>query len=99
MFQVFYMAVVMVAVGAAVVWSLDFGKELTQAAGEIARQSASAPATYGAPDSPSAPTPAAEQFAGYGEELVIRISWGSTSTTTTTARSFRPPMGSCGVRR
>jgi aspartyl protease family protein len=72
MFQVFYMAVVMVAVGAAVVWSLDFGKELTQAAGEIARQSASAPATYGAPDSPSAPTPAAEQFAGYGEELVIR---------------------------
>ena len=70
MFRVFYMVVVMVAVGAAVVWSLDLGKKLTLAAVEIARQTESVPTSSQAQGPPSVPD--VEQVVAYGEEVVIR---------------------------
>jgi aspartyl protease family protein len=70
MFRVIYMAVVMVAVGVAVVWTLDLGKELSLAAVEIARQSDSAPASAPVQASPSEAD--IEQVVAYGEEIVIR---------------------------
>jgi aspartyl protease family protein len=70
MLRVIYMAVVMVAVGLAVVWTLDLGKELSLAAVEIARQSDSAPASAPVQTSPSVPD--IEQVVAYGEEIVIR---------------------------
>ena len=71
MFRVIYMVVVMVAVGAAVVWSLDMGKELTMAAVEYARQAETAPALPPVQTSPS--MPADEPVVAYGEELVIPL--------------------------
>ena len=70
MFRVIYMVVVMVAVGWAVVWSLDLGRELTLAAVEIARQTESVPTSSQVPAPPS--VPAVEQVVAYGEEVVIR---------------------------